>query len=617
MDRLAAAAELTGTMNSKRTWWLVALAVALFAGIVFIERRASDSGQVPEAKRPLLAGFDPIQVTRLDLGRSNRVIRVERNAKGWQLATPPYPAVVSSVENVLQLLSAATRLTTISPKEIAAQPEGLAAFGLAPPRASISLWIGTNRAQLNLGGKTLIGGQTYAQVVGSAELFVTDARLLAALPESPNDWRDPSLVVLDNPVFDRISVTNATRVFELRRDGTNRLWSLALPISLRAEGSRVQYLIQQLMRTQVSQFVTDDPRADLDAFGLQTPELSFALALGTNDLVHVLFGKSPTNDATQVYARRPGQPSIFLVPRTGLVEMLNQQFTYYRDLSLITLPPAPEIDRIDARTTEAFTLQKTPKNGWRITAPFQAGADGDLVRRFFEDVQRVAIVGFERDVVTATDLALYGLEKSARQYSFKTTVTNTAGVTNQLVAQLDFSRDTNRLDRGWAKRADENSVYAVALGDMLNLPRAAYELRDRHIWEFEGTNVSAVAVSQQGRTRRFTSDPVTGWSPDPIIRAAYDELFHRLGKLQAVAWVTRGETSFKPLRTDHKITITAKVGGETREFAIEFGKPSPSGHVYAATVFEDGQLVAFELSAELYRDVAHYLGIPAEVKTTP
>jgi hypothetical protein len=44
-------------------------------------------------------------------------------------------------------------------------------------------------------------------------LFVTDARLLSTLPAKATDWRDPSLV-LDDPVFDRLSITNSGRVLQ-------------------------------------------------------------------------------------------------------------------------------------------------------------------------------------------------------------------------------------------------------------------------------------------------------------------------------------------------------------------------------------------------------------------
>ena len=48
------------------------------------------------------------------------------------------------------------------------------------------------------------------------------------------------------------------------------------------------------------------PKADLTAFGLQPADLDLWLGRGTNLVSALHVGKSPTNDSTQVYARREG-----------------------------------------------------------------------------------------------------------------------------------------------------------------------------------------------------------------------------------------------------------------------------------------------------------------------
>jgi hypothetical protein len=39
-----------------------------------------------------------------------------------------------------------------------------------------------------------------------------------------------------------------------------------------------------MLRARVARFVTDDPRANLELYGLQAPELQVGLANGTNDV---------------------------------------------------------------------------------------------------------------------------------------------------------------------------------------------------------------------------------------------------------------------------------------------------------------------------------------------
>jgi hypothetical protein len=236
----------------------------------------------------------------------------------------------------------------------------------------------------------------------------------------------------------------------------------------------------------------------------------------------------------------------------------------------------------------------------------------------FEVLQRIDIVGFEADVVT--DFSQYGLELAARQYVFGKSVPNAAGPTNQVIVQLDFSRPlSNRIDLAFARRSDEKSVYVVEYGNVAQVSKAAYQLRDRRLWDFGETDVTSVTVSQDGRTRKFARDLVQGWSSDAILHNAINETFHRLGKLQVVSWVDRGAEKWKLLRTgiEYRLTLEVRAAGQVRTFSIEFGKPSPSGHIYAATVLEDNQTVIFEFPRELYRDVAQYLSIPQEAASNP
>jgi hypothetical protein len=238
------------------------------------------------------------------------------------------------------------------------------------------------------------------------------------------------------------------------------------------------------------------------------------------------------------------------------------------------------------------------------------------VAHHLEDLQRIDIVGFEQDVVT--DFSAYGLESSARQYVFSNMITNAVGVTNQIVVQLDFSRPiSNRIDQAFARRSDEKSVYVVAYGSVAQVSKSAYQFRDRRLWDLDGKRMTRATVSQRGRTRMFVRDPANGWSPDAILNAAIEETFHRLGDVQAVSWVDRGADKWKLLSVDYGLTLEAQVAGQPRTFAIEFGKPSPSGQIYAATVLENDQTVIFEFPREIFREVAQYLSIPDPPASNP
>src|SRR6202007_1732467 len=113
-------------------------------------------------------------------------------------------------------------------------------------------------------------------------------------------------------------VTNGTQVFELQRDPTNKRWRMTRPDQARADTPKIDELLFQLQNLRVNRFITDDPKADLESFGLQPPNWQLALSQGTNTVALFQFGKGPTNDDTQVYARCAGQDAVVLLPREPL-----------------------------------------------------------------------------------------------------------------------------------------------------------------------------------------------------------------------------------------------------------------------------------------------------------
>ncbi|MFO1501609.1 MAG: DUF4340 domain-containing protein [Verrucomicrobiota bacterium] len=497
-------------------------------------------------------------------------------------------------------------------KEIAAESGGLSNFGLDPAAATIKIQAGTNLVQFSVGGKTLLGDRVYVQPAGSSSVFTTGTNLLEDLPVSPTAWRSPMLIQQRSLVFDRIQIMSGSRRLTLERDSPNQQWRFVEPMSIRADRGRVEHLVQQLRTARVTKFVSDDPKQDLEPFGLLPPEAHLTLALGTNVVFQMQLGKSPEDEPTQVYARCMAHTNIVLVPRE-LADLIQKPHQEFRDRALLSFRPT-QVDRIEAKADENFTIQKQANGEWQILEPFRARADRQLMQLFLEDLSKLEIVRFEKDVVT--DFAPYGLLQPSRQYVLKTSVTNAVGVTNQTLVQLDFGQPpTNAMDTIFCRRSDESSVYVVPFADMFRLERAAYALRDRQIWNFASSNVARVTISQNGHQREIVRDSVTRrWSRDDlIVDAAIEETVHRLGRLQAEAWVARGARQAQRFGTaagKYQLTLYL-TGPEARPLILDFGNLAPSGQPYATVVLEQGEPVVFKFPAQLYALVAEYLNVPS------
>jgi len=589
-------------MNSKNTWLLLALA-ALLAGFIFVW----DKYVAAPARIPLLVlpGLNPQGVTSVQVRVTGQAeILADRTNGAWQLRKPLlYPARAENVEALLTMLGRVQPDRFLSARELINQPNAEADFGFDKPLATLTLFSGSERRQLVIGSRTAPGDQVFVEVVGIPGVHLVSTNLLAALPQSPAEWRNPALLDWQALAYDRVLVNNGPRVTELQRNPTNGQWRLVRQ-KARADNERVDKLLQKLQTLHAAQFVTDSPQADLDAYGLQTPELDIAFASGTNTIATLHFGKSPTNDARLVYARRSGTDTVVTVPREPLTDWRATATDFY-DHNLIRIQYAP--DSIDVVGQDNFRLERQTNNLWRVL-PQNFIADTNYMTQFILKLAQLQVEQFVKDVVIESALTNYGLATPPRQYVVKPAVSDT----NASVAPLLFGSAKDGLV--FARRADEDSVYAVKQADFEFLPAASWELRDRRVWHFTEDEVARVRIEDGGRTREIVRNGTNVWSVAQvpyvtINMMAVEESVHRLGDLNAAFWTARGEfdrAAYGFTNPVHRLTFDLKDGTKRQ---IEFGGTAPSQFPYA-TVTLDGEPWLMEFPWAIYQDVLTYLSIP-------
>ncbi len=594
-------------MNSKTTGIWFVIAAALFAFILFWEHHVH--GPAPNAN--ILPELKLSSVTSVEIFPAGALeISAARTNGNWQLTRPvSYPAQTTAIEMLLGALQKLVPATRISAAELREHRVTDTEFGFDNPQFSISVEAGDHSWQLKVGNKTAPGDQVFLRVVGTDGAFVTDADWLRFIPHSANDWRDTALVDTGN-ACDRIVLTNAAKAIELQCDATNHLWRMLRPLQARADSEHITEALQTLYAAQVSQFVTDDPK-DLTAFGLQPADLDLWLGRGSNFVAAIHIGKTWTNDSTQVFARREGWNTIFTTAKDPLLPWYGQ-VNNFRDPHLLELT-AP-VAEIEVRGQNSFTLQRHGSNDW-VVAGEKFPADAENVQQFIKFLAGFRIAEFVKDVVTLPDLQAYGLATPTNQIILRSAV----GDTNAVIAQLLFgATQTNEI---FVRRADEDFIYGLSLADFSNL-NALYgerwEFRDRRIWDFDGTNVAAITLHQNGKTRQIIHNGLNQWSLAPgsqgiINPPALEETAYRLGKLTAYYWMGRNITDPDKygLNTNNlQITIELRSGGKR---TVDFGMELPRAQTALAAVTLDGERWAFVFPSVLYQFVLSYLTIPANV----
>jgi hypothetical protein len=598
-------------MRWRSTFWLVALAALLFGFIWGYERHTVSTDQ-RSASQPLLPGFHARDIEGISVQRTNSfILQVQRTNDAWTYLAPvSYPAEPVAVRALLELAEGLNRDFLVAEAAGRVAGEKTNRFGLDAPLAVLTLVQGSQRAELRLGARTLTGDQVYAQLAGSPGVYALPARLLDSLPVSLHDWRERTLGHWADFKYDRLTVSNATRGFTVGFDRTNLTFVLRKPFQARADNSKVLQLLSALKMAQVTRFVSDNPRVDLDPFGLQTPALQLSLGIDTNDLFTVQFGSSPTNEPGQVYARLLDHTNVVLVPRTVL-DQLQPSFTDLRDPRLLTFPVAA-VDTLEVRGPENFSVRRDSAGTWSVQ-PGGAVADAELIREVLGSFHELRIAEFANDFVT--DFAPYGLATPGNQWVLRGAVTNAGSPgTNALLAQLDLGNVSG--EKVYARRPDELSVYMIRRGDAARLPDESWKLRDRRVWSFTTNEVARVTIEQGGRKLqlRRTQDGKWEWAGG-VVRAvdmfATEEAIHRLGQLRAAVWTARGDTNRAALGfvdNGHRISIELLRGGKPETLTVEFGGRAPSHYTYASTPIE-GTPWFFEFPLELYFRVLRDLTI--------
>jgi hypothetical protein len=593
-------------MNSKNTCLWFVLAAMLFATIFFLDRcfRAPVS-TVTEG----WPDFQTAQATSLQVIPSGVLeIRADHTNDNWFLTKPlAYPAQSAAIQALLGALARLTPVARLTAAELRQQPTAEQDYGFDNPAFSLVLEASHQKWQIKIGRRTPPGNQVYLRIVGVDGAFVTDADWLKLLPRQPNDWRDTSLVSYEG-IYNWIVLTNGAKVIELRLDPTNHLWRMTRPLQARADSDRINLALQQLRAGRVDSFVTDDPKADLTAYGLEPAGLDLWLghAGGLAEGLHL--GKTLTNNPALAYAKREGWNGVITTLKAPLAPWRGT-VNDFRNPHLIELTsPVNELEVSVAQSSSQFILQRQASNVWQVAGQ-SFPVDSGSVQNFIQLLAGLKATDYSQDAVTPSDLLNYGLTKPALQITLRPAV----GDTNQTLAQLSISApQTNGV---FVRRADEEFIYRIDPADLTRIPEAGWEFRERHIWNFSEQDITQITLRQSGKTKQILHTARNVWTLAPgstgqVYGPSLEEAAHELSQLTVVGWV--GYPVLKPeifgLNTNNlQLELDLKNG---RKFSVDFGTPIGDQSALASVML-DGERWAFVFPAAAYQYVVSFLTIPS------
>jgi len=359
----------------KSTIALIVVLVGLGAYIYFVTWKQPEGAADPTKKQDkVFAGLDSAKIDELKVtSAAGDATTVKKDAGGWQVTQP---VTAKADEGEIGSLTSALASTEIV-RVVDENPTSLNDYGLSNPRIEVDFKATGDKdyRKLLVGGKTPTGGDLYAKRNDEKKVFLIPAMQETTLNRTTFDLRDKGLLKFDREKVDGIDVAAGGKTITITKDGGD--WKLTKPVQTKADFGSVEGLVGRLQTAQMKSIAADQASpADLKKFGLEKPEATVNLNIGSSRATLLLGGKASDNT---VYARDASKPAVVTV-ESALLDDVKKDADTYRRKDLFEFRPFNATHIELSRNGQTIVLdrvkgQSDKPDTWKRVSPSPADVD--------------------------------------------------------------------------------------------------------------------------------------------------------------------------------------------------------------------------------------------------
>src|SRR5213080_390595 len=567
-------------MKWKTTVVLFVIAAGVFAYLFFVERNRPGTEEATRQAQNIV-NFSRDQVNGVVIQNGDDTIDIRRRDDKWRLEIPIKDQADGSVVNSLLLdLENWQKDAAISAKEMEADKNKLADYGLANPKLRLKLIGPDTPPEIFFGKDAALEGKMYVRFGNSKETFLTSQSVKKAIDKKPEDFRDRKLTDLIMAQIVRVVVKTPAGEMELQKKGDH--WDIVKPLHTRADDQKVSDLIAQVTTARIQQFVADD-RGDLHPYGLVEPRGALTLFSQDDKQGQTLqIGGVPEKEKDQVYVRFSPRAFVYTLPKK-IEETLNAKPNDLRDRHLVRID-TKILDRltIDAPGKGKTILARKDEN-WTIASRNNAPANSAEVLRLIDTLQNEQVTKFVEDV--ASNLPKYGLDKPQLIVTFSSFASENTAETKageQPFASVAFGKVEG--ETGYARVGDEPFVVAVRRNLLDQIFADPIQWQDLSIFNFKPEQIHRLSVTTDKESALVrAANNQWNWAKGsgPINQENLQSMLNTLATLHAVRWIgstTPAHAFDKPrlavtftTSPDDKTTHTLTIGAPTLD-GMSFAK---------------------------------------------
>jgi len=587
-------------MRWKTTLVLFVIAVGVFGYLYFVERNRPGTEEAARQSQNVL-NFSREKIDGVVIQNGDDKIDIRRHDDKWRLETPiKDQADASLVNNLLLDLENWQKDAAISAKEMEADKNKLADYGLASPKLRLKLLGPDAPPEIFFGKDAALEGKMYVRFGNSKETFLANQSVKKAIEKKPEDFRDRKLTDLIMAQVVRVVLKTPAGEMELQKKGDH--WDIAKPLHTRADDQKVSDLIAQVTTARIQQFVADD-RGDLHPYGLAEPRGSLTLFAQDDKSATrtdssrgeqgqtLQIGGVPEKEKDEIYVRFSPRGFVYTLPKK-IEEILNSKPNDLRDHHLI---------RIDTKILDHLTIEAPGKGktvlarkdeNWTIASRNNAPANSSEVRRLIDTLQNEQVTKFVEDV--ASNLSKYGLDKPQLVVTFSSFASENTAETKageQPFASVAFGKVEG--DGVYARVGDEPFVVAVGRGLLDQIFADPLQWQELSIFNFKPEQIHRFSVTMD-KVLALVRGPNNQWNwtmgSGPINQTNVQSLLNSLAMLRAVRWI--GSTSPTHAFDKPQLVVTFTTSADDKAtHKLVIGAGAPDGMWLAKVDEREGAFV--------------------------
>ena len=511
-------------------WLTTTVLAVLLIGLgtfyyVYEIRQAPDREKAASVKDRLWKDLEAKDVEEIVVRKGEaEALRLKKTGDTWSLVAPIAASADRRAADDLAMSLATARVE----REIEANPQKPADFGLAPPAAEVSFKAKGQERTLKLGAKSPSGTWAYAQEAGKPAILLVPEGLLKDAQKPPSEFRDRTLLAFERKDVKTVEVRgpDGQVVAAAGVKGAGE-WQLTAPLAAPADREAVTGLLEKLRAAKIKEFVTDAPKSPGE-YGLDRPtRVTLGVGEEASRTARTLrFGKA-VPDKKGIYAQREGDSAVLLVEEE-LWKAVPASAMALRDKSVFAYDRG-KVERVELESPKGKVTLALQDGKWRITAPVALPADEgamsqvlfkarDLRARDFvaEDAKRLAAYGLDKPVIRLTVW-----EKDAKE-------------PRTLLLAPAREKDRAYATSLGSGTAGVAAIDAAALGE---LTRGVTDLRDRSLaTAFDTKDVTRITIQHSSVTLALDR---TGTGEEDWQLAAPKKGKARGGRVSELVWTLR------------------------------------------------------------------------------